>query len=78
MIPIREQIHPWMQAWVGVMEHPFFAVTDAAGRFEIKGLPAGAYTLEVWHERFVSVRGEVVVRAGADASVDLTLSEFRK
>lgn len=43
-------VHPWETAWCHVMAHPFFAVTDAEGRFMIRGLPAGEYALELWHE----------------------------
>ena len=52
--PIRLgcDFHKWMAAWIFVMDHPFFAVTDANGHFEIKGLPPGEYTFEAWHEEF--------------------------
>jgi plastocyanin len=45
--PVRVScdIHPWMRAWIYVMEHPFFAVTDSAGRFQITGIPPGEYRL---------------------------------
>ncbi|HPD29605.1 MAG TPA: carboxypeptidase regulatory-like domain-containing protein [Phycisphaerae bacterium] len=43
-------VHPWETAWCHVMAHPFFAVTDTEGRFMIRGLPAGEYELELWHE----------------------------
>ena len=43
-------VHPWEVAWCHVMAHPFFAVTDAEGRYIIRGLPAGQYELEFWHE----------------------------
>lgn len=43
-------IHPWMKARVGVFDHPYFAVTDADGNFEIKNAPAGNYRLKVYHE----------------------------
>jgi plastocyanin len=52
MVRFKCDVHPWMAAYVGVVAHPFFAVTDAAGAFEITGLPPGTYTLEAWHERF--------------------------
>src|SRR5579872_92739 len=52
MIPVKCNIHPWMRAWIGVVSHPFFAVTGDNGTFEIKGLPPGTYTLEAWHERY--------------------------
>lgn len=42
--------HTWMNAWILVADHPHHAVTDAAGNFEIRDVPAGEYTLEVWHE----------------------------
>ena len=44
-------VHPWMSAWVGVFESPYFAVSDESGHFEIKNVPTGAYTLIVWQER---------------------------
>jgi plastocyanin len=50
MVPFRCDVHGWMAAYGGVVAHPFFAVTSADGSYEIKGLPAGTYTLEAWHE----------------------------
>lgn len=44
-------VHPWMSAKACVVENPYYAVTDANGKFSITGLPAGKYTVEVWHER---------------------------
>jgi hypothetical protein len=40
-----------MHAFVGVVDHPYFAVTQDGGKFELKDLPAGTYTLEAWHEK---------------------------
>src|SRR6185295_3348805 len=51
MVPFRCDVHGWMNAYAGVVAHPFFAVSTADGSFTIKGLPPGAYTLEAWHER---------------------------
>lgn len=42
--------HLWMRAWVYVSDHPYVAITDAEGRFEMKDIPAGTYTAQVWHE----------------------------
>jgi plastocyanin len=52
MIPFKCDIHPWMLAWVGVVDHPYFAVSTNDGRFELKGVPPGTYTVEAWHEKF--------------------------
>jgi plastocyanin len=53
-VPVRFvcNVHNWMAAWVGVVDHPFFAVTDATGAFSIAGVPPGTYTVEAWHEKF--------------------------
>ena len=40
-----------MNAWVGVLDHPYYAVTSADGSFSLKGLPPGTYTIEAWHEK---------------------------
>jgi plastocyanin len=42
-------VHPWMEAWVRTFDHPHFAVTDGAGRFALRAVPAGAGTLKLWH-----------------------------
>jgi hypothetical protein len=43
--------HPWMKMYINVVKSPFFAVTDKSGKYEIKGLPPGDYTLEFVHEK---------------------------
>jgi hypothetical protein len=52
VIPIKCNQHPWMRAYVGVLPHPFFAVTDKDGHFEIKNVPPGTYTVVAWHEKY--------------------------
>ena len=52
MIPVRCDVHKWMSAYLGVVDHPFFAVTAPDGRFELTGLPAGSYVVEAWHEQY--------------------------
>jgi plastocyanin len=52
VIPIKCDIHPWMQAYLGVYDHPYFMVTGADGAFTLRDVPPGTYTLEAWHERF--------------------------
>ena len=50
MVPFKCDVHRWMNAYAGVLDHPFYAVTSDEGRFELKGLPPGTYTIEAWHE----------------------------
>jgi len=49
-LTVKCDIHPWMNARVGVFDHPYFAVTDENGNFEIKLAPAGTYRLKVYHD----------------------------
>jgi hypothetical protein len=60
-LPFRCDVHSWMHAYAGVVTHPFFAVTNADGTFEIKGLPPGTYTIEMWHERLGTETQSVTV-----------------
>ena len=52
MVKIKCEVHPWMTAWGGVLDHPFYAVTGDDGTFTIKDLPPGEYVLEAWHEKY--------------------------
>ena len=51
MIPFKCDVHGWMNAYVGVLNHPYFAVSDNAGAFDISTLPPGDYVIEAWHEK---------------------------
>ena len=51
MVPLKCDVHPWMQGYIGVLSHPYFAVSGPDGAFELKNLPPGKYTLEAWHEK---------------------------
>ena len=57
---------------MAVVEHPFFQVTSADGSFSLEGLPAGSYTLEVWHETLGTQTADVTVEDGGSASVDFS------
>ncbi len=72
MVPFKCNVHAWMNAYIGVLEHPFFAVSDETGRFSIGHLPPGTYTLEIWHERFGIETQQVTV--AAQETSDLTFS----
>ena len=49
LVRMKCDVHPWMFAYIGVTEHPYFAVTDKDGNFTIKDVPAGKYTVEAFH-----------------------------
>jgi plastocyanin len=72
MVPFRCDVHSWMNAYVGVVPHPFFAVTEEDGTFEIKGLPPGTYTIEAWHEELGTQTQSVTVDGKAPAKVSMT------
>jgi hypothetical protein len=75
VIPIKCNQHPWMRAYVGVLPHPFYAVSDASGKFEIKGVPAGTYTLVAWHEKYpTGITQTVTVGSGAAATSDFSFT----
>jgi hypothetical protein len=77
MVAIIDDIHPWQKVWLGVVEHPFFAVTGPDGRFELRGLAPGTYTLGVWHERCYRVERTLEIKAGETRTEDFAL-DLRK
>ena len=62
--------HTWMKAYILAFKHPFYAVTDTKGVFEIKNVPVGNYTIRVWHEVLGEQTLSVVVKPGKTTSVD--------
>jgi plastocyanin len=72
MVPFKCDVHRWMNAWVGVLDHPYFAVTSDAGTFELEGLPPGTYTIEAWHERLGTQTSSVTI--GAKETKDVPFS----
>jgi len=71
MIPVGCDVHPWMRSYISVLDHPFFAVTDEDGKYEIKGLPAGEYEVEAVHEKLKTQAGKITVKDGEKATLDL-------
>jgi hypothetical protein len=74
MLKLGCDVHRWMVAFVGVMSHPYFAVSSATGQFRVAHVPAGSYTVKAWHEQFGERTQAVVVKPGGTAQVDFTYS----
>lgn len=70
MLRIGCDVHRWMTAWIGVVSHPYFAVSGGDGTFTIAGVPAGRRSVSAWHERLGTLTRSVEVRADATTTVD--------
>ncbi len=66
-------VHPEMEAWVYVLDNPYFTKASKDGSFEITGVPPGKYTLKTWHKKLKPVETEVEVSAGETATVELKM-----
>ena len=77
-INVAHDCCPWQVAWVHVIEHPFHAVTGGDGAFRIKGLPAGEYELESWHEKFGVRSAKVTVDGKGAVTRDFTFERAAK
>jgi hypothetical protein len=77
MIPTGCDVHPWMRAYISVLEHPFFAVTGEGGSYEIKGLPDGNYEVEAVHGQLKPATSKVAVKGGQAATLDLVVKDPR-
>ena len=71
MVPFKCDVHGWMNAYVGVLDHPYFAVTGKDGKFELKTLPPGTYTIEAWHEKLGTQTQSVTLGAKETKDVEL-------
>jgi len=63
LVHIRCDLHPWMGAWIAVVDHPYNALTGPDGRFAIENIPPGTYRITTWHESLGRTTREVVVAA---------------
>ena len=74
MVPFKCDVHGWMNAYVGVLDHPYFAVTGDDGNFDISELPPGDYVVEAWHEELGTQTQNVTVGEGGTAEVSFTFT----
>ena len=74
MVPVRCDVHNWMSAFIGAMDHPFFGVTGADGRVALNGLPPGTYTIEAWHEKLGTKTEQITIGPKESKDVSFTFS----
>ena len=78
LIDVKCDAHPWMRAYVYSSRHPYVAITDANGNFEIKDLLPGNYKVRIWHEGFEEVIKEIEVKAGKTSELNATFTKTKK
>jgi len=71
-IPVKCNIHPWMRGYIAVLDNPYYSVSDDKGKFTIKGLPPGKYTLTAWQESWGTQTQDVTVSGSGPQTVDFT------
>ncbi len=76
MVPLECDVHGWMQAFVGVLDHPYYAVTGADGSFDLAPLPPGTYVVEAWHERYGTQTQEITVGTSEEVEVSFTFGDM--
>jgi hypothetical protein len=78
MLRLKCDVHRWMTAYIGVVSHPYFAVSGDAGTFTIDKVPAGMQTIQVWHERYGLLTQKVQIKAGVVTTVNFTYTGTEK
>jgi plastocyanin len=73
-IEVKCDVHGWMHGWLVATESPYVAVTDNSGNFKLTDVPAGSYTVEVWHEKLGKNTQKVTVKAKEDAKVSFEVA----
>jgi len=70
IVPVVCDIHAHMSAYILVFSHPFFAITDAEGRYSIPRIPSGTYTLKVWSELGTAETRRITIVDGTTVDAD--------
>jgi plastocyanin len=74
ILRLQCDVHTWMVAFVGVVSHPYFAVTGTVGTFELHDVPTGTHPIQAWHEQYGLIRSIARVEAGRVVDVDFVYS----
>jgi Carboxypeptidase regulatory-like domain len=78
MLHIKCDVHRWMTAYVGVVDHPYFAVSSEQGTFTLDAIPPGHHTIRAWHEQYGALTQSVDVTAGNTAVVEFIYTGSEK
>jgi hypothetical protein len=70
MVPVKCNIHSWMHCYIGVLDHPYFAVSGADGTFAIRNIPPGDYVLAAWHQTLGTQELQVTITPSGQQQVD--------
>ncbi len=70
MVPLKCDVHPWMQGYLSILPHPYFQVSAPDGTFELKNLPAGDYVVEAWHEKLGAQTQSVKLAANETKKIE--------
>ncbi len=73
-VEVKCDVHGWMHGWLVATANPYFAVTDGSGSFKLTDVPAGSYTVEVWHEKLGKSTQKVTVKAKEEAKVNFEIA----
>jgi plastocyanin len=74
MVPFKCDVHGWMTAFVGVLDHPYFGTTTADGKVVLANLPPGTYTIEAWHESLGTKTQQITIASKESKDVSFTFS----
>lgn len=74
LVKIRCEVHPWMAAYIMVTEHPYHAVSDVYGEYELRDVPPGVYQVKVWHESLGTQEKRIEVKSAGTQKIDFTFT----
>ncbi|MEE9189802.1 MAG: hypothetical protein V3U16_03430, partial [Candidatus Neomarinimicrobiota bacterium] len=69
-VSVKCDVHGWMSAWIVVVNHPYYAITDSDGSFTLDDIPTGTYTVTCWQELLGEQIAQVNIEAGASVTID--------
>ncbi len=75
MIKVTCDVHGWMKGWLAIVDHPYYAITDENGAFELADVPVGEYELKVWQEVLGETTQKVTVAAGGEVTATFELEQ---